>query len=275
VEREISEASSEQRAEASIVWLLAWSLVLPFAHPRRLLSYGLPALILLTALTALYPSASVFAPILVTSNFEPQPPQIFLSQGPTLGVIVLILSGLIAAFMICIWQRDVLHRFREPIGALLTTSLGRLFEHLVASLLLAGFLLGFAALLWRTGPIGLAIGCLVLAPIYARLAFLGPIIVSLGFKDALPRARSAGRGHAIGHALVYAILALCWYGTLFLVGQSGVMAATREQSLLPMLLADCAEVMATFFFVLWIAAVPALIVRRRIALQGIDARVFD
>jgi hypothetical protein len=230
---------------------------------------------LLIILTVLYPAASVFAPILVTSNFEPQPPPILIPQGPALGAVVLVLSSLNLAFLVCIWQRDIVHRFRDPIGSQVTTSFGRLPQHLIASLLLVGFLVAFAALLLFAGPVGLVIGSLILAPIYARLAFLGPVIVSQGLKVALPRAWRAGSGHSLGHALVHAVLGLCWYGAIFLIGSFGVEAAGRKHSFLPMLLADCAEVAVTFFFVLWIAAVPALIVRRRIVLQGIDTTVFD
>lgn len=275
MEWEVSEASNEAHAEASVVWLLAWALALPFVHPGRLLSYGFLALLLLIALTVLCPESSVFAPILVTSSFEPQPPPLFLPHSQALGVIVLVLSGLTLTFLVCTWQRDIVHRFRDPIMPLLTTSAGQLPGHLIASLLLAGFFTGLTALLWAAGPIVLGIGCLILAPIYARLAFLGPVIACLGLKTALPRAWRASRGHSFGHAMIYALFGLCWFGIMFFVGGGGVQAATREQSLLPLLLADCVEVTVTFFFVLWVTAVPALIVRRRIALRGIDTTVFD
>jgi hypothetical protein len=271
----VSEASSEAHAETSIVWLLAWALVLPFAHLGRLLTYGFFAFVLLIALTVLYPEGSVFAPILVSSNFDPQPPPVFLPHSQALGLIVLALSGLTIAFLVCVWQRDIVHHFRDPIGPLLTTSAGRLLEHLIASLLLAVFLIGFAGLLLTAGPVGVGVGCLVLAPIYARLAFLGPVIVSQGLKAAVPLAWRAGRGHSVGHAMILALLGLCWFGILFAMSATGVKAATQEHNLLPLLLADCSEVAVTFFFVLWIAAVPALIVRRRIVLQEIDDTVFD
>jgi len=275
VEWDLSETSNESHAESSIVWLLGWALILPFAHPGRLFSYGLITLVLLMVLTILYPAASVFAPILITSSFDPQPPSIFIQQGPVLGGVVLILSGLTLAFLVCVWQRDIVHRFRDPIGPLLTTCLRWLPQHLIASLLLGGFLIAFGALLLLDGPMGLAIGSLILAPIYARLAFVGPVIVTQGVNVALPRAWRAGSGHSLGHALVHALLGLCWYGAVYLIGSVGLKAATQEHSLLPMLLADCAEVAVTFFFILWTAAIPALIVRRRIVLQGIDTSAFD
>jgi hypothetical protein len=275
VEWEISDESSETHAEASVVWLLVWALILPLAHPGRLLCYGFSALLLLIALTALYPEASPFAPILVTSSFDPQPPALLMPHSHTLGFVVPALSGLTIAFLLCVWQRDIVGRFRDPVGPLLTTSIGRVHLHLIASLFLAGFLAGFAALVLIEGPLGFVIGCVVLTPTYARLAFLGPVIASLGPKGALPRALRVGMGHSVGHALIYTLLVLCWLGTLFLVSVSAVDAAVRKHSTLPLLLADCVEVTATFVFILWIAAVPALIVRRRIALQGIDPTAFD
>jgi len=272
---DLSETSNESHAESSIVWLLGWALVLPFAHPGRLFSYGLITLVLLMVLTILYPAASVFAPILATSHFEPQPPSIFIQQGPVLGVIVLVLSSLALAFLVCIWQRDIVHRFRDPIGLLLTTSLRWLPQHLIASVILCGLLVGYAGLPRPAGLAGFVIGSLILPPLYARLAFLGPVIVTQGVMVALPRAWRAGKGHTVGHALVYTILGLAWLGSVYLISSYGIEAAAREQSLLPMLLADCAEVAVTFFFILWTAAIPALIVRRRIVLQGIDTSAFD
>jgi hypothetical protein len=275
VDWEVSGTSSEAHAETSIVWLLVWALILPFSHPVRLLSYGLFALLLLIALTILYPAASVFAPILVSSNFEPPLPEIFLPHNRALAVIVPILSGLTLVVLVCVWQRDIVHRFRDPIGPLLTASFAQLPGHVITSALLAGFLIGFSALIWRGGLVGFGLACLVLAPIYARLAFLGPVIVSQGLQDALSLSWRAAKGQIVGHAMIYSLLGLCWIGTLSLAGTAGVDAALRKQSLFPLLLADCVEVTATFFFVLWIAAVPALIVRRRIVLQGIDGTVFD
>src|SRR5690242_12642114 len=122
---EDSELSNEAMAEASVIWLLGWVLILPFVHPLRLLAYGLPCFLLLIALTILFPGASIFGPLLVSSHLALRPSGTLLPFSQPVAWMIFTLTALTAGFLLCVWQRDVLRRFRDPIGVLLVTSAAR------------------------------------------------------------------------------------------------------------------------------------------------------
>jgi hypothetical protein len=268
----MTENSNESYASASIIWLIGWAFVLPFAHPWRLLSYGFLPLVLLIGLSILFPSATVFAPILVSTNFAPRPLPDFAPLGSPWALVILLLSFVVTASLLCFWQRDILRRFRDPLSQLVVESIGRMAEYLGLMLTWAICLGGI--FIW-TGSVAIAVAMAVAAACFARILFMTTLVVSEGWKTAFAKVWSIATGRVIGSLLMLAVLGLVWLGMVALGDSIGIRAALRGNGSRVLLLADAFNVAVTLLTLLWLTAISALTIRVSMEQQPTAASVFD
>ena len=268
---ELPENTNDAHAGMSIVWLLGWAVVLPFAHVSRLLAYGLLPFALLIALTVLFPGASILAPVLITPSFALEVPEALLPYGSIIGWAIWALTFVLTGFLLCVWQRDILHRFRDPLGKLITDSAARLLEYLLMMLIWAMLVIGVSLAVESASVavvLVLAIGCIT------SLETLTPLIAAHGWKAALA-VWKVGRGRVVGHLLTFAILGLLWIGILALLDYLGIQSTSRTHDASGMLFANCTNVAITLIVLLWLSAIPALAIRRPLELKTTEAAAFD
>lgn len=281
MEPTIHEDRNDARAAASVVWLLGLGLICPFAHPLRLLGYGSVPAALVVAVTILFPGASIFTPILITQDFGLHLPGAIL---PIISIIfwaLLLITFALTAFLLCIWQRDIVNRFRDPVGKLLVEGAGRLVEYLVAMailmvLVVAVFIAcGMIPITLNgervlNGPMGLLM-LAVATFCYARLSFIGPLTAVYGLREALRLAWRFGKRQAVGHLLVFLMMGLGWACLSIASTVLGLMSQTASA----LLVANATNIVVTLLALLWLTAVPAITVRRLLDLEADTDKVFD
>jgi len=269
MEGDIADDSNDARAEASVVWLLGWAILLPFAHPVRLLAYGLPPFALLIALTVFFPGASMFSPVLISSSFGLNAPEALRPLHTMAAWTILLLTLVVTAFLLCAWQRDIVRRFRDPIRQLVAETAGRLLEFLVAPPMLLALtpFFGFTFLGW--------LPLLTIAVVYAAFASYGPLVAVAGWKEALANGWKFGRDHIGGSSLIFVLFGLIWMPALWLGEWIGVKAFVANPDQPSLLVADSLNVGFTLIVLLWLTAAPALTTRRERERLSSDPTVFD
>jgi hypothetical protein len=262
---------NEERASSSLVWLIGWALAVPFAHPLRLSAYGLIPSTILIGLTVLFPDDSVFAPLLVSPNFTPRPfPQLVADDSVGSWTVSLI-TFLMTTVLLCIWQRDIMRGFRDPLGQLLIESFGRMTEYVI---LIALFAACFIGIRLSSGSAVTATVAAVMAGCFGRIAFLAPLIAHRGWRAAFAGIEDIGMGRIIGSLLVFALLGLVWIGLLFLGSEFAISSALTNGSH-ALILADVKNTIVSLILLLWLTATAALTVRVSVKPETPDATVFD
>jgi len=271
MEEGVNELSNDARASESLVWLLGWALVLPFAHPLRLAAYGLIPALLLVGLTVLFPDASVFSSILLSSDFNPRPLPQLVADGSIASWIVSLVTFVVTAFLLCTWQRDIIHRFSDPLPQLLAESFARVTEYVILTALWALLLVGVHSRNESMATVTVAaimIGC------FGRVAFLAPLIASRGWKAGIQGVAQIGMGRIIGSVLVFALLLLSWTGLVFL-GNHVAISEAAAGDLRGFLIVDVKNIVVSLISLLWLSAVSALTVRISLKSKSNEADVFD
>jgi hypothetical protein len=288
-EEEPAANPNDEYAETSAIWLLGWSMVLPFAHPIRLLAYGLPLLLVLLGLSLAFPHASILGGVFGSHDVGIQPHLGDRPYGGIASIAVWLVSALVLAFLLCLWQRDAMRRFKDPIPHLLAQGAAHFPAYCVGILVLLSFLFVFLALtgfvripqsgVLPPGLPGMLAGVMLVVPlawIYARISLLPPLIALAGFDGTLSRSWQMTEGHALRLGLCIIALSLCLLLALS-VGTpvSFQLVQGGHNPWLVFRLAGSCSLVATVTVLMWIAGLTALTARRLLSLHGVDPAVFD
>jgi len=264
-------AEEPEISPVSVPRIFAVGLVLPFAHPVRLILGAVLPGLLIAAATVFGPIGRIFTmwqdlgldqPTGLAAGAPPVMPQ-------DLGIDFLEIDGILLlslALWLCTWQRAVARGFGEPILRWLGSSLRRLPGYVLAfliwtlapavvvSLPLAalGALVGrnlsaapmsprdqmiaigemFSSVqLWALG-IGLLTIALVALWLNARLSPLPALVASQGWRRAFGRAWQLSRGHGFGLAVsLFAYTVLAFLALVIAGVIFGVMMFSHPDSL--------------------------------------------
>jgi hypothetical protein len=265
---------SDQRSAAasvSVPRIFAVGLVLPFAHPRRLLLCSLvPAGIVAWLVLGPYGQAMGAwrrAIMLSTVNSPGAPYPFVTTSAPTVFLSAEGLMLVALALWLCAWQRATVRDFREPILNWLGGSLLRLPGYTAALLIwmlaptaivslvtggvgwaiqrdltangarpFAGWWFNYINALSRTqwieAGLGVLAAMLVALWLSARLSTLPPLVASQGWRKSFGRSWQISRGHGFGLSVSIVGYSILSFLAAILVGSAlAVMAYRRSTDL--------------------------------------------